>query len=466
MLFLARNQELVTDREKTYLTADADASATSLTVKAVDTNSMANNDYLIVGEIGSENAEIMQINDGSFADGTTIAVDRSGAAGGLRYDHSTGEPVYRTPYNRVQFLRNTTDTSVGSSQLALNEIQPDDLFTRFEDTTNTTGFGFLRFNNETTAANSSFSDGIPYTGYGPLALGRIIRMIRRHLGEPDFNVITDEDILEEVNEKQRDIAHERLWPFYEDIRSDSRVAFQREYDIDDDVVIGKPHTITVESEPMAKIDAHRFDTLYWDTATTGEPTHASIWQNQIRFYPTPPSAATTTAINDSGNISATVTTITVDSTSGFSPSGRMIIESEVIAYTNTTSTTFRGCTRGLEETTAATHADDVTITERDIVYTVNREPNELLDSNDQTLIPDPAVLVYGSAAELALGILSDQSLHDRLKTKYDQSIGRLRDKFGQKFTYAHYRIKDKTEVVTDLGRFKDPNDPVTQTIST
>ena len=466
MLFLVRNHELVKDGEKTYLTAAADAAATSLTVRAVDTNSMADNDYLIVGEIGTENAEIMQINDASFADGTSITIDRSGAAGGLRYDHAVGEPVYRIAFNRIEISRNTTDTSVGVSVLATNEIQPDDLFTRFDDTANTTGFGFIRFNNEVAATFSAFSDGIPYTGYGPRAHGRMIRMVRRHLGEPDFKFITDEDIKEELNEKQRDIAHERLWPFYEDIFSLSTVAFQREYDIDDDTVIGKTHTIVIRSEPTAKIDAHRFDILYWDVAVTGEPTHVSVWNNQIRTYPTPSAAAQTNAINDGSGITATATSITVDSTSGFSPSGRIIIDSEVISYTNTTSTSFRGCTRGLEETTAATHADDATITERDIIYTANREPNELLDPNDQTLIPDPLVPVYGAAMELAAGKMENESLHDRMKLKYDDARGMLRDKFGMKQTSTNYRIKDKQEVVTDQGRFKDPNDPVTSTIST
>ena len=61
------------------------------------------------------------------------------------------------------------------------------------------------------------------------------------------------------------------------------------------------------------------------------------------------------AINDS------VTTITVDSTTGFAASGSIQIESEWISYTGTTATTFTGCTRGQEGTTAASHADGTTV---------------------------------------------------------------------------------------------------------
>lgn len=457
MLLLCRNTDLIENRERTYLTAAVSAGGTSLTIRGVDTNAWADNDYLILGEIGTGNAEIMQAS-GAVSDGTSLVIDRSGAAGGTRFDHAIGEPVYRVDYNRVEFNRNTTDTTTGVTVLATNEIQPDDIFTRYEDTTNTTGFGFVRFNNQTSSAFSSYSDGIPYTGYSARSLGRIMRLVRKVLGNPDYKDVTDEDIREEVNEKQRDVAHERLWPFYEDIFSLSTVAYQREYDIDDDVVNGKAHGVVVRGDPLAKIDSQRFDILHWDTARTGDPTHFSIWNNQIRVYPNPSDAAVTDNINVGGGISATATSITVDSTSGFPPSGRIIIESEVIAYTNISSTAFRGCTRGLEETTAATHADNTLVTARDIVYTANREPNELLDPNDTTNIPDPEVIVYGSAMELAIGKLSDANLHDRLKVKHDRSLERLRDKFGRKATSAFYRIKDKDEVVTDIGRFKNPND--------
>lgn len=453
MLFLARNYELVKHAEKTYLTAAVTAAATTLTVRAVDTNSMSDNDYLILGEIGSDNAEIMQIN-GAVSDGTSLTIDNNGS-GGSRFAHSIDEPVYRISYNRVEFSRSATDGGT-RSVLTTAEIQPDDIYTRYEDTVNTTGFGHVRFNNQTSSAFSSYSDAIPYTGYTAKSLGRILKMVRRHLNEPDVRFITDDDVIEEVNERQRDVAHERLWPFYEDIFSASTVAYQRTYDIDDDVVTGKVHALTVETEPIAKIDTNRFDILHWDTARTGDPTHFRVWNNDIELYPTPSTAATTGQLN--GALTAAATSITVDSTSGFSPSGRLIIESEIISYANISSTQFRGCIRGLEESTAVTHADDTAITERDIIYTANREPNELVDTADETALPDPAVLAYGAAMELAIGKLKDQVLHDRLKLKYDQSIDRLRDKFGQKVTSSFYHIKDKAEVVTDSSRFRNPND--------
>ena len=453
MLFQVRNQELIQNRERTYLTAEVAVAGTTLTVKAVDSNAWADNDFIIVGEIGSKNAEILQIN-GAVSDGTSLTVDNAGS-GGARFVHSVDEPVYRIAFNQVEFSRASTEAG-SKSVLATNELQVDDLFTRYEDTTNTTGFGFVRFYNSTATTFSSYSDGIPYTGYTARSLGRMMKLTRKRLGNPDFRDLTDEDIIDELNEKQRGIAHKRLWPFFEDTFSASIVAYQRAYDLSDSVQAGKAHTVICRSEPLAKIDTHRFDILHWDTAQTGEPTHARVWNNKIELYPLPSSAATTDQLN--GALTATATTITVDSTSGFSPSGRIIIDSEVISYNSVSSTTFRGCERGLEGTTAATHSDDAAVTERDLLYTAHVEPTELKDVGDETQIPDPDVLVNGAAAELALGKMQNQVLHDRLIIKYGNGLKAMEADFGTKMTYIGYKIKDKHEVIRDTGRVRNPND--------
>lgn len=61
------------------------------------------------------------------------------------------------------------------------------------------------------------------------------------------------------------------------------------------------------------------------------------------------------ALNDSA------TTVTVDSTTGFDSSGLISIEDEMITYTGLTDTTFTGCTRGANSTTAATHDDNTAV---------------------------------------------------------------------------------------------------------
>lgn len=58
----------------------------------------------------------------------------------------------------------------------------------------------------------------------------------------------------------------------------------------------------------------------------------------------------------SSQIDASVTTIPVVATASFPSNGIFSIENELISYTGKTSTTFTGCTRGFDGTTAVTHA--------------------------------------------------------------------------------------------------------------
>jgi len=72
-----------------------------------------------------------------------------------------------------------------------------------------------------------------------------------------------------------------------------------------------------------------------------------------------PTSVTTTL---NGGIDNIVTTITVVSTSTFPTSGRLDIGKELITYTGKTGTTFTGCVRGANGSTAASHLTGVTVT--------------------------------------------------------------------------------------------------------
>ena len=72
-----------------------------------------------------------------------------------------------------------------------------------------------------------------------------------------------------------------------------------------------------------------------------------------------------TTIDAASGLSASVTTISVTSSTGFSTTGTLHIGGEQITYTGITGNDFTGCTRGANSTTAATIADDVTVTQFD-----------------------------------------------------------------------------------------------------
>jgi len=73
-----------------------------------------------------------------------------------------------------------------------------------------------------------------------------------------------------------------------------------------------------------------------------------------------------------GSINDTDTTVTVDSTTGFESIGTISVDNENITYTGKTTTTFTGCTRGADSTSAASHSDDATVTRSNKWYNITR----------------------------------------------------------------------------------------------
>lgn len=449
MLLRVSNRTLTQDREKTNLTAAVAVAGTTLTVAAVDSNAWANNDWIIVGEIGSTTAEILQVN-GAVSDGTSLTIDNAGS-GGARFAHSIGEPVYRIDYNQVEFNRNTSNTTSGATVLTTAEVQPDDEFTRYEDTTNSTGYGFVRFKNSQTNAFSSYSDGVNYeasgesSSYDPRTLWRLRKRVRVHLDEDRPNSkLTDDMIRDALNDKQREVAHKRLWSFYEGERSLSSVVNQFAYDIP--ATAQKVYNIQFDTQPCSPFNYDVWKQRHWsDNSSVATPSNVCIWDRQMLFYPRPSTAAKTTTLG-AAVTTTTATTITVVATSSFKRGDyfRFIIDSEVIYATGSTTTTFTGCQRGQEGTTAATHLIAATVTERNIVYTVHEEPTDLMDTQDRTNVPEVDVLTYGAAIDLA-PLVEKKDLIAFFESKYDKKMKELESNYALKFTSRFGRIKGAEE---------------------
>lgn len=92
------------------------------------------------------------------------------------------------------------------------------------------------------------------------------------------------------------------------------------------------------------------------------PFSVSGYQMKIRYlrsFYTDVMAISTTL---NGNIDENATTITVSSTTGFDKNGGTIqIDNEQITYTGLTSTSFTGCIRGVNGTTATSHTNNSTV---------------------------------------------------------------------------------------------------------
>jgi len=468
MLLKVYNRALIRSREQTFLTVAGVAADTALTVASTDlapdalsSNTWANNDYMLVGEFGAEGSEIMQMS-AAVTSATSLTVDREGSAGGLRHAHPIGTPVYRLDFNRVEFSRNTTDSITGSSVLATVNLQPDDDFTLYQDTTNTTGYGFARFNNATSGAFSSYTDGVNYETTSasgtrdPRTLYAMRQRVRRLLDELDPDSKLDDDMIADaLNDRQRDLAHIRLWSFYENERSFSAVANQFAYTIPATVQL--VHGVKFETQPLNFISKAEWDLRHFDTdSSSADPMDYTIWNGEIWVRPRPSTAAGTTTLNAA--LSATATSMTVVATTAFLRGDfyRVIIDTEVIYATASTATTLTGLVRGAEGTTAASHTNTTTVTERDIVYSVHVEPTDLLDTQDRTAVPEPDILSYGAAIDLA-PFVGKEKLITTWELKYQTKLKTLEEKYSSKQTVQFSRIKNQEERLQNWGYLSDPN---------
>lgn len=469
MLLKVFNSSIVKDREKTFLTFAGTAGDTTLTVADTDlvpaatsSDTWSDNDYVLVGSFGDETTEIMQV-AAAVSSATSITIDRSGSGGGLRFAHPIGTPIYKLSFNQAEFSRSATNTTAGVSVLTTIRLQPDDLYTRFEDVTNVTGFGFVRFKNETTGSFSSYSDGVNYevSGQGssqdPRTLWMLRKKVRGLLDEQTDNKLKDEQIDAALNDGQRDLAHLRLWSFFEEERSFSIVTNQFAYDIPS--TIQKSHSVRFNTQPLAPMNKTTWDSWHFNTDSSSDnPSHVCIWNNQFLIYPRPSISSSTTTLNGAIS-SATAGTITVSSTTAFNRGDyfRFIIDSEVIYATGSTATTFTGCLRGKEGTTATTHSDLATVTERDIVYNGHVEPTDLIDTQDRTPVPEAEIIALQAAITLA-PICGKVELVSGYEGRYERKVKLLEAKYLTKQSGYFGRVKAPEEVVTySRGSLLDPN---------
>jgi len=177
-----------------------------------------------------------------------------------------------------------------------------------------------------------------------------------------------------------------------------------------------------------------------------------------------------------GSHSSSVTTLTLTSTTDFDSSGTVFIGGEQITYTGILGNDITGCTRGANNTTAATHASGVTVTQFDrggvpqyIVRTLDNNyllypfpdkqytltfdyftfPSDLSAHGDTTTIPDrfAPVVVDGATAYVYQyrGELNQYQLNFE---RFNQGIKNMQSLVINKYDYIR---STKIDIPTDYS---------------
>jgi hypothetical protein len=191
---------LITEKETSYLADKVYAGASSFTVSnAVD---FSTNDFILLGVLGSELAEIAKI---SSITNQLITVTTP-----LSFDHPQDTMIISVNYDKMNFFHSTTMTGVltalnGSPQT----IVPDDVYNSYNDTSNTTGYGWYRFYNSVTTTSSALSNAVPYAGWPDNSVKMMLDTFYTQISNRERKLIKDEDVIRWLNEAYT-IARNRL----------------------------------------------------------------------------------------------------------------------------------------------------------------------------------------------------------------------------------------------------------------
>lgn len=189
----------LSNRPQTFVSTDytVSGSGTALTVK--NTQGFAANDYIVLGKLGTEQAEIVQIS--SVTNSTAIVLTAA-----AKFNHAADSVVTYIPYNKFRVYRSTT--GVGGSYVLLSEanmqVDAADLKNKYYDATATSPYSYkFSFYNSTSTVESSFSDEIPFTGYTDYMLKSMQDAVLELFGDPNEETITRTMVTYWLNEFHR-----------------------------------------------------------------------------------------------------------------------------------------------------------------------------------------------------------------------------------------------------------------------
>ena len=219
------------------------------TIVIANTDGFAVNDYILLGNIGSENTEIVQVASVTASTGTLTFVVAA------RWAHSESTRVTKIGYNQVRFYwtalktvpnptlvtvnsidqnNNTTTTQAeanaanpntavytkvtdpsftknmdvtppiifdsGTPLGSLVDIAADNYFTTYADSAHTTGYGWFAFYNATSLTYSASSNAIPYAGFNTNTVREAFADFDSCLNQKEIRLISLQDKYSWLNE--------------------------------------------------------------------------------------------------------------------------------------------------------------------------------------------------------------------------------------------------------------------------
>jgi hypothetical protein len=187
--------------------------------------------------------------------------------------------------------------------------------------------------------------------------------------------ISDRQIISALNQGAYVFARD-LGVYFEDYYPFYTIAAQQLYSLPSNFITSSNLLFSpwITHQPLSQVDINDLLNPFPLEGNFPSCYAIDIANKQIMLAPIPQVTAQSTTLN--GGINATVTTITVASTSSMGAQGRVQIDSEIIYYTGINATTLQltGCVRGVAGTSAAAHLTGATVQWLDMLMQIQRGP--------------------------------------------------------------------------------------------
>ena len=186
-------RQLLYNAKFSYLTANYVSGVSAIVV--VNSTAFVTDDYVLLGELGSETSEVMKVQSVASATNTITFT------GTTKFSHSQDTKATILKYNQVRFFHTDVATFSATNPIdAYMDLDPTNYYTKIYDTTNISGFGWFIFYNATTLKATTPSNAIPYAGFEESSVKEIFDMFFSLLNNKELKLIDNEDAFKWLNE--------------------------------------------------------------------------------------------------------------------------------------------------------------------------------------------------------------------------------------------------------------------------
>lgn len=182
----------ISANEKSFLNADSLAGASSLAANGIN---FAANQYILLGQVGNEFSEIVQI---ATATATTITL-----VSPTNFAHNRGDLIRFIPYNQIT-AEWSTNNGVSFTTMSPVTIRADSTETYMQRASDLSTYVYrFRFSNSTTGLFSAYSDTVSGAGYADNTIYAVKKRALDQLGEVRSDLITDQFLNDCIQEARR-----------------------------------------------------------------------------------------------------------------------------------------------------------------------------------------------------------------------------------------------------------------------